>query len=61
MVVGRNNGMVGLTGFSDMKRRGFLFGPQKSGRNNELVVLTGWSYGGVPLYITDHFVLKPVF
>ena len=29
---------------------GLLFGPQKSGRNNGVVVLTGWSYGGVPLY-----------
>ena len=31
--------MVGLTGFSDKKMSGLLFGPQKSGRNN-----------GVPLY-----------
>ena len=46
MVVGRNNGVVGLTGFSDKKMSGFLFGPQKSGRNNRLDVLTGWSYGG---------------
>ena len=49
MVVGRNNGVVGLTGFSDKKMSGLLFGPQKSGRNNGVVVLT-WSYGGVPLY-----------
>ena len=42
--------MVGLTGFSDKEMSGLLFGPQKSGRNNEVVVLTGWSYGGVPLY-----------
>ena len=49
MVVGRNNGVVGLTGFSDKKMSGLLFGPQKSGRNNGVVVLTGWSYGGVPL------------
>ena len=34
MVVGRNNGVVGLTGFSDKKMSGLLFGPQKSGRNN---------------------------
>ena len=45
MVVGRNNGVVGLTGFSDKKMSGLLFGPQKSGRNNG----PGWSYGGVPL------------
>ena len=51
MVPGRNNGVVGLTGFSDKKMSGFLFGPQKSGRNNEVVVLTGWSYGGAPLYL----------
>ena len=50
MVVGRNNGVVGLTGFSDKEMSGLLFGPQKSGRKNEVVVLTGWSYGGVPLY-----------
>ena len=50
MVVGRNNGVVGLTGFSGKKMSGLLFGPQKSGRNNGVVVLTGWSYGGVPLY-----------
>ena len=52
MVVGRNNGVVGLTGFSDKKMSGLLFGPQKSGRNNGVVVLTGWSYGGVPLYVS---------
>ena len=51
MVVGRNNGVVGLTGFSDKKMSGLLFGPKKSGRNNAVVVLTGWSYGGVPLYV----------
>ena len=32
MVVGRNNGVVELTGFSDKKMSGLLFGPQKSGR-----------------------------
>ena len=52
MVVGRNNGVVGLTGFSDKKMSGLLFGPKKSGRNNAVVVLTGWSYGGVPLYVS---------
>ena len=50
MVVGRNNGVVGLAGFSDKKMSGLLFGPQKSGRNNGVVLLTGWSYGGVPLH-----------
>ena len=40
MVVGHNNGVVGLTGFSDKKMSGLLFGPQKSGRNNGMVVLT---------------------
>ena len=51
MVVGRNNGVVGLTGFSDKKMSVFLFGPQKSGRNNGLVVLMRWLYGRVPLYV----------
>ena len=50
MFVGRNNGVVGLTRFSEKKMSGLLFGPQKSGRNNRVVVLTGWSYDGVPLY-----------
>ena len=48
MAVGRNNGVVGLTGFSDKKMSGLLFGRQKRGLNNGVVVLTGWSYGGVP-------------
>ena len=50
MVVGRNNGVVRLRGFSNNRTHGLLFGPQKSGRNKRVVVLTGWSYGGVPLY-----------
>ena len=50
MVVSRNNGVVGLTGFSDKKMSRHLFAPKKSGRNNAVVVLTGWSYGGGPLY-----------
>ena len=41
MVVGRNNGVVGLTGFSDKKISGLLIGPQKRGRNNGLVVGRG--------------------
>ena len=41
MVVGRNNGVVGLTGFSDKKMSGLLFGPQKSARNNGVVVWRG--------------------
>ena len=57
MVVGRNNGVVGLTGFLDKKMSGFLFRPQKSGRNNRVVVLTGWSYGRFPLYLNDFGLL----
>ena len=52
MVVGRNKGMVGLTGFSSKRMCGLLFGAQQSGRNKGMVGLTGWSCGGVPLYIT---------
>ena len=55
MVVGRNNGVVGLTGFSDKKMSGLLLGPQKSGRDNGVVVLTGWSYGGVVYTISFFF------
>ena len=43
MVVGGNNRVVRLTGFSVKKMSRLLFGPQKSGRNNGVVVLTGWS------------------
>ena len=39
MVVGCNNGVVGLTGFSNKKMRGLLFGPQKSGPNKGGVVV----------------------
>ena len=38
MVVGRNNGVVGLTRFSNKRMCGLLFGPQKSGRNKGVVV-----------------------
>ena len=47
MVVGRYNGVVGLTENSSKRMCGLLFDPQKSGRNQEVVVLTGWSHGGV--------------
>ena len=67
MVVGRIYGVVGLTGFSDKKMSGLLLGPQKRGRDNGVVVLTGWSYGGVPLYILflffffQDFATRPFF
>ena len=42
VVVGRINGVVALTGcFYKMYER--FAGPKKSGRNNEVVVLTRWS------------------
>ena len=53
MVVGHINGVVGLTGFSDRRMCELLLGPYKSGRNKGVVVLTGWSYGGVPLYTSS--------
>ena len=31
MAIGRNNGVVGLTGFSDKKMSGLLFRPEKGG------------------------------
>ena len=40
MVVGRNNGVVGLTGISDKKMSELLSGPQRSGRNIGMVGLT---------------------
>ena len=47
MIVGRNNGVVGLTGFSDKKMSGLLFGPQKKGRNNGVVVWRGSTVGQI--------------
>ena len=41
MVVGGNNGVVGLTGFADKKMSGLVFGPQKGSRNNGVVVWRG--------------------
>ena len=41
MDVGHNNGVVGLTGFSDKKLSGLLFEPKKSGHNNGVVVWRG--------------------
>ena len=46
MVVGRHNGVVGLTRFSDKKMSGLLFEPQKSGRNNAVVVWRGSTVKG---------------
>ena len=46
MVVGRNSGVVGLTGFSRKKMCGLLFGQQKSGRNK----LKGWTYQRVVVW-----------
>ena len=43
VVVGRINGVVALTGCSYKKMYGRFAGPKKSGRNNEVVVLTRWS------------------
>lgn len=48
MIVGHDNGVVGLTEFSDRTKCGFL-SSLKSGRNKGMVVLTGRSYGGVQL------------
>ena len=42
MVVGRINGVVALTGVFIRKCIGRFAGPKKSGRNNEVVVLTRW-------------------
>ena len=51
MVVGRNNRVLRSTRFSNKRICGLWFGPQKSARNKGVEVLTGWSYGGVLLYI----------
>ena len=49
MVVCRNNGVVGLTGFSHKKMSGLLFGAQKSGRNNGVVVWRGSTVNPDPI------------
>ena len=41
MVVGHNNGVVRLTGFSNKKMSGLLFRPQRSGLYNGVVVWWG--------------------
>ena len=58
MVIGRNNGVVGLTGFSDKKMSGLLFGPRKSGRNNGVVVRRGSTVLSLPY---DLFRCKMTF
>ena len=40
MVVGRNNGVDGLTRFANKAKCGLLFGPQKSGCHQGVVILT---------------------
>ena len=57
MVVGRNNGVVGLTGFSDKKMSGLLFGPQKSGRNNGVVVWWGSTVKEMECLVTRQTIL----
>ena len=49
MAIVHNNTVVGLTVFSNERMCGLLFGPQKSGRNKRVAVLTVWWYGEVPL------------
>ena len=44
MAVGRING------YFYKKMYGRFSGQEKSDRNNEVTVLTGWPQGGVPLY-----------
>ena len=45
VVVGHNNRVVGLTGFSCKKMSGLLFGPQKSGRRGGRInrVIVWWT------------------
>ena len=51
IVIGRNNGVVGLTAISNKRMCGLLFGPQKNGRIKGVVVWRGstvslWKGGG---------------
>ena len=57
MVVGRNNGVVGLKGFSGKKMSGLLFGPQKSGCNNGVVVWRGSTVKAFQLHFLVVFCL----
>ena len=56
MVIGRIKGVVRLTGFSDRRMCGLLLGPNKSGCNKGVVVLTEWSFSGVSLYLNLSFL-----
>ena len=47
----RNIYVTALTGFSYKKMYGRFAGTKKSGRIDEVAVLTRWPYGGVPLYV----------
>ena len=48
-IVGRNNGMVGLTRFQNMEMTELSFGTKESGRNNWMVVWEGFT-----VYILKH-------
>ena len=53
MVIGHNNNnrVVGRIGFSCMKMWGHFFGSEKFAHDNGgVVILTGWSYGWIPLH-----------
>ena len=48
MIVGRNNGVVELTGLLGKKMSGILFGPQKGGRIKGVVAWRGSTSHGNP-------------
>ena len=50
MVVGCINEVVVLTGYFLLESVLAFCWAKKIGRNNEVVALMRWSYGGVPLY-----------
>ena len=58
MVLGRSNGVVRLTGFSDKKMSGVLFGPLKSGLYNGLVV---WQGSTVPVLNCSAWLLSLIY
>ena len=61
MVVGRIYGVVGLTGFSDKKMSGLLLGPQKSGRDNGVVVWRGSTVYTISFFFFQDFATRPFF
>ena len=45
-----------INGFFYKEMYGCFAAPKKTGRNNEVIVLSRWPWGGVPLYFKDVYI-----